>query len=324
MGRENAIANEHKKSTEGAGARFFYVDVRALERLGINQMKLGPGDNFIRIISPTFSQYDPNNLPFYGKEVAIHSNIGADRRTFICMRQMKNQPCAVCEYADKIRAQNPDDKRLSELWPSTRYLFFVYDVKDQSTEAKGLHWLDAPRVVKDNIVAISKDRRTGSFVDVSDPKSGADVEFERVGSGIQTKYEGFKLSNNGTPPDVWYQNVPDDFEEFLLYPEYGTVYAAVYGSGPGAVIETREAPSVASTSEPAVVTDPSPVRERSAPAQPAPAAPAPAQPAPAAPESASVGSGHSAPAPTVRDRGNSPIQPDVQNRINEIMKGAGK
>jgi len=197
--------------------------------------------------------------------------------------------------------------------------------------------LDAPNKVKINIVAISKDRRTGKFIDVSDPVSGKDIEFTRVGTKRATTYEGFKLTDTGTPPPVWYQNVPDDFEEFILYPEYDRVYAEVFG---GAVVEGAAAavPASAPTRTrgpapaevPPVVVDPDPAPAPALAAVPAPApaadpAPAPAaDPAPApavvpAPAPAAV-----PPATRTRARGGSgSVTPDVQARIDALRNGQG-
>jgi len=344
-----AIENEHRKTQEGMWGKFDFVNTRALERLGINQMKLESGDNFIRIISPKFSRYSPENLPFYGREVFVHSNIGSDRRTYICARRTKDsngQPfgaCPVCEYADQIRAQNPDDKRLSELYASCRYLFFVYNVKDASTEAKGLHWLDAPKSVKDNIVSISRDRRTGTFIDVSDPKTGADIEFTRVGTKLSTKYEGFKLSNKGTPPDEWYQNVPDEFDEFLLWPDYNAVHAEVFGGAapvpttdnsqqqpaPGAAPTRQRVSEMSPVVDPVPTTEPQQVVPQLQPqSQPGPAPQPQSQPGPAPqPQSQQAVPQPQQPAPgaaPTRDRGQtsqvSAISPEVQARLDQLTK----
>jgi hypothetical protein len=308
--------------------------------LGIKQQKLVAGDNFMRIIAPKFSKYPPNKLPFYGREVFIHSNIGSDRRTFICTRKTRldgtnNRPCPICELADQIRALNPDDKRLEALYASCRYFFFVYNVKDQSTEAEGLHWIDAPKKIKDNIVSISRDRRTGNYVDVSDPQTGADIEFSRVGTKLSTTYEGFKLSNNGVPPEEWYANVPDDFDEFLLWPEYDRVYAEVFGGAaapvlgspaPGSVVDpapaaaptrTRQpqpAPAPVAAGVPESVTDPDPAPAAATPQpQPAPQPQPVPQPQPAPAAAPTRQRGGAAPGGAVSD--------EVQSRIDQLKQG---
>jgi len=221
--RQRAIQSEIDKTNQGGGPRFFYVNVAKLERLGISQYKSQAGDNFIRIIPPE----DPEQ--FYGKEIFVHYNVGADGLVFLCLRKMYGEPCPVCEYREELKQKNPEDEMVSELAPSRRYLFFVFNVASEDTEEEGLHWFDAPVIVKDNIVSLSKDKRTGEVIDVSDPVDGRDVEFVRVGTNRRTRYEGFKLVKNEPIPESWYKNVPD-FDEVLLKPDYDQVKSEVRGT----------------------------------------------------------------------------------------------
>jgi len=221
--RREAIQDEINKTNQGGGPRFFYVDVGKLERLGISQYKSQAGDNFIRIIPPK----DPSQ--FYGKEVFVHYNVGADGLVFLCLRKMYGEPCPVCEYREELKKANPEDEAAQELAPSRRYLFFVFNVASSDTEEEGLHWFDAPVIVKDNIVSLSKDKRTGEIIDVSDPEDGRDVEFVRVGTSRKTRYEGFKLVESDPIPESWYKDVPD-FDEVLLKPDYDQVKREVRGA----------------------------------------------------------------------------------------------
>jgi len=324
MSRMAAIEAEYEKTQRSGGGKFDYVNVRALEREGIKYLKIEPGNNFWRIISPKFSKFDANNLPFYGREVFIHQNIGTDRRTFICMRKTKNTDgqsmgrCPVCEYYDQIQAADPNDKRLEELYAACRYVFFVYNVKDQTTEAQGLHWVDAPKRVKDGIINASVDKRTGQKVDVSDPVNGADVYFTRVGTKRNTTYEAFELNRtNGQPPAEWFQNVPDEFDSYLLWPRYETVYAEVFGGAPGTAPTRQSAPSP--VSETGSVVDPDPAPAPVATPDPAPAPVATPDPAPVPAPASTTGA-------ATRSRGGatsaSPvIDPDVQARINQLKNG---
>jgi hypothetical protein len=230
MSRGEALAGEHKKAKEGNQGKWDYVDAKAFERMGIPSYQPKVGDNFIRVISPRFTKYDhkapsdsPLALPMYWKEVWIHSNVGSDKRTFVCNKKQYGEPCAVCELIDILSAQDPEDERIAALWASRRYLFFVYDVTDATTEGKGLHWYDAAKTVKEEIVSCSKDRRKGTYIDISTREEGMDIEYERVGKGLKTKYVGFVLRDNGLPPESWYLNAPDDFDTYILHPSYETV-----------------------------------------------------------------------------------------------------
>lgn len=227
--RSAAIANEQREANNRGGSKYFYVDTTKLDRLGISQYKTENGPNAIRIISPRFEKYD--QLPYFGKKVYIHTKIGADESTFVCLRKMYGEPCPVCEQYEKMKEKNPDDEALKDLAPKLRYLFLVVDIKSKDTEAKGLRWYDAPVVVNDNIAELSQDRRKG-IIDPSDPDDGRDIEFTRSGSGLGTKYKGFRFYEADPIPDAWMDDVPEDFEEILKKPSYEEVAQEVNGVAP--------------------------------------------------------------------------------------------
>jgi hypothetical protein len=195
--------------------------------MGITQYKTESGANFVRIISPKFDTYD--KLPYFGKKIYMHTKIGADESTFLCLRKMFGEPCPVCELMEQIKEQDSDDARLKDLAPKLRYLFLVVDVTDKTTESKGLRWYDAPVSFNDNVAELSQDRRGGGIIDPSDPDKGKDIEFVRFGTGLSTKYKGFRFHDNDPIPDAWLEDAPEDFEEILKKPTYDEVSTAVSG-----------------------------------------------------------------------------------------------
>jgi hypothetical protein len=237
-GRRAAINNEQEKTKQGGQGRYNYVDVKVLERLGISRYKMVTGDNFLRIISP------PDLTKFYGREIFIHTKIGADGVTILCMNKMFGEPCAVCEYREKLAAAGMDADTLKALSWSRRYLFFVIDTKNESTEDEGLRWFDAPAQVKDNIVTLSKNKRTGENVDVSDPEHGRDIEFVRTGAKLQTRYSAFALIDNNPIPKEWYQDVPE-FDDVLFRPTYSKVKELIQGAESTEEVEQADTPAPA-------------------------------------------------------------------------------
>jgi len=211
--RTNAIAGEIDRSNQAGVSKYFYVNQSKLDRLGITQFRPAKGNNFVRIIPPK----DPTQ--FYGKTVYIHSNIGADGATYLCPLRTFDRPCPICEQRQRIRDKDPDSELLSALASRPRELFFVYDVTSVETIEKGLRWWDAPMVIKDNIVTLSKDRRTGEIIDVSDLNDGKDIEFVKVGSHLKTKYEGCKLVDAKPVPEKWATDVPE-FDNVLMEQSY--------------------------------------------------------------------------------------------------------
>ena len=219
--RTEAINNAYDKSQSGRTS-FFYVQTQVLERLGITAFKSQMNDNFIRIMPPK----DPKM--FWAREVYIHSEIGANRATFLCMNKMFGKPCPVCEYVEQLKDQNVNSETIKPLYARKRFLMFVYDVRDDSTIAKGLRWYDAPGKLVSEIILKSKDKRTKAVVDVCDPLEGRDIEFVRKGQGLKTDYAGIDLKITETVPADWYENVPT-FDEVLIIPTYEQIQRELTG-----------------------------------------------------------------------------------------------
>jgi len=228
--RTEAINNAYDKSQSGRTS-FFYVQTQVLERLGITAFKSQMNDNFIRIMPPK----DPKM--FWAREVYIHSEIGANRATFLCMNKMFGKPCPVCEYVEQLKTQNLNPEAIKPLYARKRFLMFVYDVRDDSTIAKGLRWYDAPGKLVSEIILKSKDKRTKAVVDVCDPVEGRDIEFVRKGQGLKTDYAGIDLKITADVPADWYENVPT-FDEVLIIPTYEQVQRELTG---GVAAENRPA-----------------------------------------------------------------------------------
>lgn len=224
MGDERTTAiNEAYDRNQAGRTSFYYVNTQVLERLGVTMFKTEPKDNFIRIIPPE----DPKE--FWALEVPVHRKIGANGATFICLKKMFNKPCPVCELIDQMKKEGIDEDKIKPLYATTRHLMFVFDVRDDSTVEKGLRWYDAPGMVVSNIINLSKDRRTKSVIDISDPVDGRDIEFVRKGSGIGSKYEAFVLRPTDPIPEDWYSNVPK-FGDVLLIPTYDQIKKELDGT----------------------------------------------------------------------------------------------
>jgi len=230
MGSERAKAMEDEAKNPYGRPAFLYVNQDELERLGITQFRAAVGDNIVRIIPPL-----DIHVP-WAKRIFIHRHIGANNSTFLCPNKMFNKPCPVCERAKELQDENADKKVLSAFWPKLRHLMFLYDVTSQKEEEKGLRWWDAPAskscAIVENIVALSRDPKTGAPLDVSDPETGRDVKFTRKGTdATSTTYMGYQLLENGVVPKEWHENVPT-FESVLEVSTYDHMYKELHGVSP--------------------------------------------------------------------------------------------
>jgi len=213
--RSSAMEKEFSKS--GGGNYFNYVDTAKLERLGITRYKPSIGENMIRIVFP------PTREGFYGLEIFRHSNVGVNRKAFLCYKRMFDQPCLICDQADAFRKEDPQDKRAAALYASRRYLFFVVDVSSDAEMAKGVRWFDCPVKLFNEIRSRSKNKRRGGsedgadhkkWIDISHPKDGRDISFEQTKEGKKYEYVGVDLHTSDPCPDEWYEDLPE-FEDIL-------------------------------------------------------------------------------------------------------------
>jgi len=268
MGRVEAVQRAAKESSEGSYGpkRAWYVDSDILEKLGIDAYKAKVGTNFLRIIPPE------NPDEYFGMRVFVHFNIGPNNDAYLCPKLMKNERCPLCERRDALLAKEADKEvlKMYSCFPP-RYLFFIVDVSSKETEEKGPQIYDAPQGVNEEILGLSKDRRTGEIIDISDPDKGKVLIFDRKGTKAQnTRYSAFELEEGDPVPDDWLA-IPT-FGEVLKYATTEELEKALAGMGQRAV-------------EPEPEPDPEddqPVRRRMRASAPA-AAPAAAPVAPPAP-----------------------------------------
>lgn len=207
MSRMDSIRKQRSEAGNRGYSDFLWVNKDKLDRAGIGQFKTEPGDNFIAIIPPLEDDI------FWAKEIYVHYNVGVDGKAFLCPKKMANESCIICEDRKRIKERDVDDERVKELRPSLRYLVFVVDTTNSTTENEGIKWWDAPATVIDEITDMSANKRSGEIIDVSDPDDGRNIIFKRTGKGIGTRYGSVELETRDPIPDSWLEVI--SFEEAL-------------------------------------------------------------------------------------------------------------
>lgn len=218
--REQALEDGANMNT--GGVNFDYVDTAKLERMGLLKYntKKPNGDNFIRIVAPSLTG------PF-AQEIWMHTKVGTQKATFLCVNKMFGEPCAICDHQKDMKADGVSAEVIKELNPGHRFLMYVVDTTNADTEDEGPKWFDCPVSIYKNVCTLSKDRRTGQSFDPTDPVDGRDVEFVRK-DGKRTEYTGMRLVPTKPIPKNWYEDLPA-FEEVLLIPTYDEAREAVSG-----------------------------------------------------------------------------------------------
>lgn len=216
-------AMEAGANMKTGGSNFNYVDTTILERLGIGfyGTKKKDGNNFIRIVAQSIK------API-AREIWKHSNIGQGKDTFLCLSQMFEKPCPICDYAADLKKAGESAEVIKELGVDHRFLLFVVDTTSRDTEQEGAKWFDCPVSVWKEICLSSQDRRSGERFDPADPIEGRDIEFIRT-DGKRTSYGGFKLVKTDEEiPKSWYEDLPL-LEDVLLMSDPEEMLSAVSG-----------------------------------------------------------------------------------------------
>lgn len=208
------------------------------------------GDNWLRILPPTWE-----NAQHYGFDTYLHTGVGPDGVWVLCLNKMKGERCPVCEERTRLSNIGQSDAA-SELRPLYRLAVYMVDRKETD---KGLQLWLMPVTIDRELITLSQDPRSGEVLWVDDPHEGYDIEFNRNGEGIHTRYVGIRIARQPSPlgedraleyaakhpiPDL-YQYLTAEEIQALLSPGEGVKRA-----------ETPAAPGVSESSETATATSP--------------------------------------------------------------------
>jgi hypothetical protein len=226
MNEERSKALESGATMKTGGSNFNYVDTALLERKGLGpyKTKTKDGNNYMRIVAQ-------NTKAPIVREIWMHSNVGQGRNTYLCLKKMFDLPCPICSYAVDLKAAGETAAVVKELDTSHRFLMFVVDTTSRETELEGAKWFDCPVSIWKEICLHSQVKRTGEWIDPSDPVDGRDIEFVRT-DGKRVSYGGFNLvKTDEAIPKSWYEDLPS-LEEVLLVPDPEEMLVAVTGIKP--------------------------------------------------------------------------------------------
>lgn len=150
------------------------------------------GDNWIRILPPSWKDAE-----HYGLNVFVHYGIGPDNGSVLCRNKMGGEKCPICEA--RVKAERAGNEELAkELRISKRVVVWLLDMKD---EEKGPQLWAMPWTVDRDINKISFDKHSREYYEIDNPEVGYDVNFDKTGKGITTKYIGFQIARRPTSVD---------------------------------------------------------------------------------------------------------------------------
>lgn len=169
----------------------------------VKLFKAHDGPNTIRILPPTW-----DGAKHYGLDIHVHFSIGADNQSYLCLNEHKDEDCPICEERAKAKKEGDEDYA-KEIRPVGRTLVYLID---RDNEKEGVQAWAMPAGLDQAIVKVCIDRRTGDTLPIDHPDDGYDVEFEKTGTGIKTKYVGVAISRRSSTlgKDAWMQYAIDN------------------------------------------------------------------------------------------------------------------
>jgi hypothetical protein len=157
------------------------------------------GKNIIRVIRPL----EYSEIGGYGLDLFFHRNQGANRDNIVCARGMFATPCGVCNMqTGELYEANPD--YWASLTPEKKVLMWLLDLMIQEGEENYLEPLlwPTPKTLAEEILKQSNNPESGAYLDVSHPKTGVPVYFDRTGERRNTKYSGVQIGTKVWPLPV--------------------------------------------------------------------------------------------------------------------------
>ncbi len=157
---------------------------------GVEIFRAKVGDNLIRILPPTWDEPE-----HYAYDVWVHSYVGADNSTYVCLNKMKGKHCPICQAAQEAKTAGEEDeakalqaKKLSVAWIINR------DEDEETPMLYAMSW-----TMDRDIASLLYNKRTGKAIMIDDPVDGYDLTIKRTGQGLKTRYHGMAIERDPTP-----------------------------------------------------------------------------------------------------------------------------
>lgn len=212
------------------------------------------GDHIVDIIPYIAGPNDKDiseGEPTYTFEYLVHRNVGPNNLMFLCLQEMYNKPCPICEHRMQLIEAGSDDTVWKPLFARKRNLYNII-CYDRGEEEKGIQvWDEAYFYSEKNIMAISKKRgrggKIGKLQNFSDVDKGKSVSFQiepAVSKNDFKTYTGFTFEERDyTIEDELLENT-FCLDEIVLIPEYEDISEIYWGSkSPDEEEEEEEEPS---------------------------------------------------------------------------------
>ena len=217
------------------------------EGLDIQFWQCSEGEHLIDIIPYLAGKNDPEvkeGEPTYCLDIWVHTNIGVNEDSYICLSRTYNKPCPICEYQKKLKAQGADPDTIAALNPTRRVVYNIVCYDSEKEEEKGVQvWEVAHWFMERHLVVLAKGSRRSGVICFADPEEGKSIAFTRQGKGRNTQFIGHRFVDRDykIPPEILESAYTLD--EIIHIPTYDEVKEAFFGAEIGAEeLEEKEEP----------------------------------------------------------------------------------
>jgi hypothetical protein len=187
-----------KKRAEQRGGNF-----DSPVRGGIDMWRPKSGENVIRILPPTWDDFD-----HYGYDVFMHRFVGSDSSNYVCPNKMKGKACCICDEAKVLKADG-EEEEAKKIAFQKRVWVWVIDRDDKNAQPQvwDMSWS------QDRDISELSRFKSGKTLMIDHPDDGYDVIVKKTGSGkTNTKYH-FNIERDASPID----DDPEKQEEILKF-----------------------------------------------------------------------------------------------------------
>jgi hypothetical protein len=168
---------------------------------GVKAWRPKEGENAIRILPPTWENYD-----HYGFEVYVHTRVGASGSTYTCPNKHGGGPCAACAEVTALRAAG-EDEDAGKLSVKKNFVYYILDRDAKKPEP--VPWQVGWRQDKE-IAEASEVKRRNQVKYIDHPDEGYDVFVKRTGKQLNTRYT-YQTDSDPSP----ISDDPDEQDDIL-------------------------------------------------------------------------------------------------------------
>jgi hypothetical protein len=238
---KRALQKRTERDYQKGGTSQLYSDIfKKIE--GLQKFKCGEGPHLVDILEYVAGDKDTDVETKAGDltyvlHIWVHQKVGVGSDTFVCPAYCYKQPCPICEYREKMRADDDyDEDAVKSLYPKHRNIYNIICYDNPKEEAKGIQiWDVADFFIGEKLRSLSKkaDRggKGGGYIYYADAEEGKSIKFERKGSGQQnTQFLGHQFVERDYIISEDFLKSAYQLDQIIEIPTYQELSNAFFGT----------------------------------------------------------------------------------------------